>query len=267
MEGEGLSPSRIRQAKVTLALVLKGAVRDGLIVRNPAGGMDLPRLVHREAPYLEPANVERIATALPHPYGLMVRLMGSLGPRYGEAAALRRRSVDMLRRRLVIEESVAEISGRVILGPTKTHAIRRIPLTPTLAATFERHLDEHVDGDPEAFVFPAPGGGVIRHSNFYFYHRLWQPAVRAAGLPRVGVHVLRHSAAAALIHSGASPKAVQAILGHRSAAFTLTVYGHLFDADLDDVAARLDERLTGRSRDHDGTGHLHVLPLTDEHGA
>jgi len=59
-------------------------------------------------------------------------------------------------------------------------------------------------------------------------------------MPVVGVHVLRHSAAAALISSGASPKAVQSILGHRSAAFTLTVYGHLFEADLDEVATRLE---------------------------
>ena len=43
-----------------------------------------------------------------------------------------------------------------------------------------------------------------------------------------------------MIQAGASPKAVQAVLGHRSAAFTLTVYGHSFDADLDDLAARLD---------------------------
>jgi hypothetical protein len=43
-----------------------------------------------------------------------------------------------------------------------------------------------------------------------------------------------------MIQAGASPKAVQTILGHRSAAFTLSVYGHLFDADLDDLAVRLD---------------------------
>jgi hypothetical protein len=29
-------------------------------------------------------------------------------------------------------------------------------------------------------------------------------------------------------------------MGHASAAFTLTVYGHLFDADLDALAERLD---------------------------
>lgn len=43
-----------------------------------------------------------------------------------------------------------------------------------------------------------------------------------------------------MISAGASPKAVQSVLGHASAGFTLTVYGHLFDTDLDDLAARLD---------------------------
>jgi integrase len=100
--------------------MMKAAVREGLIVRNPAEGVDLPRIAHREAAFLEPGEVERIAEAMSEPYGLMVRLMGRLGPRYGEAAALRRRSVDMLRRRLVIEESVAEVGGRLILGSTKT---------------------------------------------------------------------------------------------------------------------------------------------------
>jgi integrase len=30
-------------------------------------------------------------------------------------------------------------------------------------------------------------------------------------------------------------------MGHRSAAFTLTVYGHLFDEDLDALAKRIDQ--------------------------
>jgi len=43
-----------------------------------------------------------------------------------------------------------------------------------------------------------------------------------------------------MIHAGASAKDVQTILGHRSAGFTLTVYGHFFDVDLDDLASRID---------------------------
>jgi integrase len=58
----------------------------------------------------------------------------------------------------------------------------------------------------------------------------------------VGVHVLRHSAAARIVGAGGSAKTLQTVLGHRSASFSLTVYGHLFDADLDALAERLDER-------------------------
>ena len=46
-------------------------------------------------------------------------------------------------------------------------------------------------------------------------------------------HILRHSAAARMIRTRWPPKAVQQVLGHASASFTLTVYGHMFDDDLD----------------------------------
>ena len=40
--------------------------------------------------------------------------------------------------------------------------------------------------------------------------------------------------------AGANVKAVQQMLGHKSAAITMDVYADLFDSDLDDVAARMD---------------------------
>jgi integrase len=73
-----------------------------------------------------------------------------------------------------------------------------------------------------------------------FHARVWKPALAKLELPHAGLHVLRHSAAARMIQAGASAKAAQSVLGHRSAAFTLTVYGHLFESDLDELAARLD---------------------------
>ena len=54
--------------------------------------------------------------------------------RLGEAATLRRRSVNLLTKRLTIEESIAEVSGRLVFGPTKTHAMRKLPLPPSLTA-------------------------------------------------------------------------------------------------------------------------------------
>jgi len=71
------------------------------------------------------------------------------------------------------------------------------------------------------------------HSNFRT--RVWSPTLEQLGLPRVGLHVLRHSAAARMI---SAPKAIQTVLGHGSVAFRLTVYGHVFDATL--TASRSD---------------------------
>ena len=51
-----------------------------------------------------------------------------------------------------------------------------------------------------------------------------------------------------MIAAGASPKALQKVMGHKSAAFTLTVYGHAFDADLDELAARLDDSPASQQR-------------------
>ena len=48
------------------------------------------------------------------------------------------------------------------------------------------------------------------------------------------------TAASLAVSVGANVKAVQRMLGHKSAAMTLDVYSGLFDADLEAVAYRLD---------------------------
>ena len=65
-------------------------------------------------------------------------------------------------------------------------------------------------------------------------------ALRAAGLPEtIRTYDLRHSHASLLIDLGANPLAVAQRMGHSDAAFTLRVYGHLFEG----VQAKLSEPL------------------------
>lgn len=158
---------------------------------------------------------------------------------YGEAVALRRRRVDFLRRRQHVEESLAEVSGQLIFGPTKSHAERALPIPPSLMTELEQHLAT-IDSDPEALLFTGEKGGPLRYR--YAYMDIWRPVLKELGMSTVGMHALRQSAAARMISAGASPKAVQSIMGHRSAAFPPTVYGHLFDEDLDALAERMDDR-------------------------
>ena len=44
---------------------------------------------------------------------------------------------------------------------------------------------------------------------------------------------------------GANVKTVQAQLGHKTATMTLDQYGHLFPDDLDDVADKMDDLVSG----------------------
>jgi integrase len=238
MQEEGLSASRIRQAVVVLRQTLDAAIQDGRVGRNATTSVKLPKLQRVEAPYLEPVQVDRIAEALGGSNRLLVRVLGTLGLRFGEAAGLQRRHVDLLRRRLHVEQSLSEVAGVLKTTSTKTHAVRQVPLPLSLTRELEQHLESHVGTAASAWLFPGPRGGALRHSAFY--GRVWRPTLKQLGLPVAGIHVLRHSAAARMISAGASAKAVQTVLGHRSAAFTLTVYGHMFDSDLDDLAERLD---------------------------
>lgn len=154
----------------------------------------------------------------------------------GEAAALRVRRVDLLRRRVEVAESVTEVGGRAVAGTPKTHQRRSVPLPRSLVEPMTRQL---VGRGPDELVFTAPAGGVLRNGNFR--RRVFDPAVEAVGLSGLAPSDLRHTAASLAIAAGANVKAVQRMLGHASAAMTLDVYAGLFGEDLDEVADRLDD--------------------------
>src|SRR5205807_408114 len=64
--------------------------------------------------------------------------------------------------------------------------------------------------------------------------------LKAAGLPRLRVHDLRHTAATYLLSLGVHPKLVQDMLGHSSIALTLNTYSHVVPALHREVATHMD---------------------------
>jgi integrase len=65
--------------------------------------------------------------------------------------------------------------------------------------------------------------------------------MKAAGLPHVTLHTLRHTHASQLITSGMDILTVSRRLGHASPAITLTVYAHLLSPE--DRAAEIMQNL------------------------
>jgi integrase len=65
---------------------------------------------------------------------------------------------------------------------------------------------------------------------------------RAAGLPRIRLHDVRHSYATAALAAGVPPKVVSQRLGHATIAITMDTYSHVIPG-LDEQAAETVARL------------------------
>jgi integrase len=229
-----LAPATVRYTHRVFSLMLDMAVRDGVIAKNPATGVRLPKPAKTERHYLTAKQVDNLADAIGE-YRLVVLTLAYCGLRWSELAALRVGRVDTLRRRLEISEAVVEVRGHLAWGTPKSHQRRAVPMPAFLAGDLAVYIAGKA---PDELVFTGRRGGVLRNLNFRRDH--FDVAATAAGLDGLTPHELRHTAASLAVASGANVKAVQRMLGHASAAMTLDVYAGLFDDDLDGVADRMD---------------------------
>jgi integrase len=252
----GLAPATVRYVHRVFSLLMELAVRDKRIPTNPATGVRLPRVAKPQKRFLTPEQVHALADAAaqyPIPevggqYRALILTLAFCGLRWGEVAALRVKRVDLLRRRLTVAESVTEVSGRLVWGTPKSHAARSVPLPRSLVDLL---TIVSAGKGPDDLVFTTWRGKPLRNLNFR--RDVFDKAAGDVALTGLTPHELRHTAASLAVSAGANVKAVQAMLGHASAAMTLDVYSGLFDDDLDGVADRMDS-LPGVSRmRHDAT--------------
>lgn len=169
-------------------------------------------------------------------YRVLVLVLAFTGLRWGEAAGLKVKRLDLLGRRVVVAETLSEVNGHLIWGTPKKHQARSVPIPGFLVDM----LAEVMHGaSPDDLVFTTWRGRPLRNLNFR--RDVFDRAADDADLSDLTPHELRHTAASLAVSAGANVKALQRMLGHASAAMTLDVYSGLFDDDLDGVAARLDQ--------------------------
>lgn len=205
LRAAGAGPGTVRSARKILRLVLATAVEGGALRANPCIGIRLARSEPTEMAFLTMDEVLTLASAMRRPeYGLLVRLAALSGLRAGEIGALRVARLDLHRSRVEVAEAVGEVTGHgLVYGPPKTYERRSVPLPSALAEELGAYLADRPH-QPQDFVFTAPGGGPLRHHNFYRRH--FKPALEAAGLPgTIRFHDLRHTCAALLINATRRP--------------------------------------------------------------
>ncbi|MHA7154238.1 tyrosine-type recombinase/integrase [Arthrobacter sp. TMN-50] len=234
-----LSPSSIRPPYGVLSSIFKYAVQDGRVSKNPCIGVKLPRMTRDKHGYLTHEQVNRLAAECGD-YGDVVLFLSYTGLRFGEMAGLRVRSLNMLKRRVAVDEAVSDVRGKLVWDTPKNHERRSVPFPAFLSELLAQRCEGKARDD---FVFTGPDGGVMRGNNFRM--RFFNAAVARCTeaddtMPRVTPHDLRHTAASLAISARANVKSVQRMLGHKDATMTLNTYADLFDDDLDSVALALD---------------------------
>ena len=232
---KGLGASVVKNIKTILYSALEQACENGLIAKNPASHVKLPR---HEKPEIEVLTLEEqqrfIGIAQNRYHGEIFILILATGLRIGEALALTWNDIDFEKNLLRVNKTVCEVRDpddpndkwRVIYGSPKTKSsIRTIPLLPDIANMLK--LAHQKSGESRLgneFIFKTRTGNTIRHSSA---HRKFKDILKKADITNMHIHCLRHTFATRGLEQGIELKIMQELLGHSSINMTADLYTHV----------------------------------------
>jgi len=261
LKEQGLSAYSVLQAHRTLNRALTQAFHWGLIRRNPGALVFPPRPRPRPMTALAPAELRQLLNVRRddrlHP---LLVLLATGGLRLGEALALKWDDIDLDDGRLAVRRTLqAQQGGGLVFGAPKTRTSnRRVVLTRRALIELRHHRAEEAERRARSakwqdtgLVFSNRWGGPLHQCRV---NQALTRALNDAGLPRIRVHDLRHTAATALLVAGVHPKLVQDFLGHSSIKTTLDTYSHVFPTIHDDAIRLLDLILDGDDSADDTDG-------------
>lgn len=156
------------------------------------------------------------------------------GLRLGEICGLTWEDIDLKERVLRIRRSVQRVGypegaygnmrTELSIGrPKSASSVREIPLPSFLASLLNLTSEEEERAAMRECYF-LTGTGKAMEPRTYQYR--FKGYLKAAGLPPVKFHVLRHTFATRCLNSGADVKSLSEILGHSNAHITLDRYVH-----------------------------------------
>jgi len=189
---EGMHILTLRKILVTLGQIFSYSVRHKYIDSNPLADAERPKdqgkIKAEKIVILSPEKITAFLDAVSNQkYKTLFRLAIFSGARQGELLALRWPNIDWINNQIHIQKTFnhqrwydvkTKTSNRFIdLGPVTITELKKWKLACPVC-----ELD---------LVFPNQAGNPINHNNLV--SRYFNPALKAAGLPRMRFHDLRHS--------------------------------------------------------------------------
>ena len=192
-----------------------------------------------------------LVSVAPDRLAALWRLYGVIGLRRGEALALTWPMINLDDGTLRIERSLGVVDGRLTFGPPKSDSGRR---TVALDAESARILRSHRAAQnaeklalgagyvDDGLVFAHEDGTPLRPE---WVSKRFTSLSHRAGLPRIHLHDLRHSAASVALSAGVPMKVVSERLGHSTMGITADIYSHVSTELSQDAAEKVASVLAG----------------------
>jgi len=230
----GRGPTTVRRIIATLSSALADAVEQHRILNNPATHVTLPKVEKAER---VPWSTAQAITFLEHVtddrLGPLFELLVGTGLRQGEALALRWEDIDIEARSLMVRRTLSDVGGHLVFSEPKTRASaagvglpsRVVTALEVQAMRQQMERDEWAEEyDDLRLVFARESGAPIRPEHVL---KRFGTLCRAAGVPAIRVHDLRHTAATLMIGSGVPLAVVSKVLRRTPVSITADHDGHL----------------------------------------
>jgi len=250
MTAKGLSPRTVHYTRAILRSALGQALKWGIVSRNVATLVDPPRMQKKRVTALTADQARKLLDSVKDQNDRLWPLLTvavMTGVRQAELLGLRWSDVDLTNNTVHIAHTVQRIDGEwCFVEPKSKRSVRTLSLTNEAADAFTaqriRQVEERLGAGRRwremNLVFTSTVGTPLEPSNLN--DRL-HVLLDAAGLPKKGMHSLRHCFASVLVSNGVSPRVVMEALGHSQISLTMDTYAHVMPAALQDAARVLED--------------------------
>ncbi|MFC1933652.1 tyrosine-type recombinase/integrase [Chloroflexota bacterium] len=252
----GLGSRSVRYIHSTLHKALKSAVKLGMIARNPADLVDIPKVTRHEMQVMNETDLHIfLEYAKSTRYYPLFYVALFTGMRRSELLALRWCDIDLLLCQASVTRTLHQLHNRefVVRQPKTAKGRRLIALSPSTVQVLREHreaqekLRQSLDmtlSDDDLVFCKIDGKPLLPDS----ITQAWRNLARRTGLKGIRLHDARHSHASLMLKQGIHPKIVSERLGHATIAITLDTYSHVVPGLQEAAALRFDEALTSTPR-------------------
>lgn len=231
-----LSAQSVKHHHRLLSKMLNDAVGWEYITKNVMQGVKAPKPVKKEMTTLDEKQLNKlleVAEKVAPLYFPAIYTAAHTGMRKSEINGLRWKDVDFANEKIRIIQTVTYSKGKYNFSLVpKNGKVRTIKMTKGLTSLL-KNLKEDLDTkrkklgssfNPIDLVFCNSKGNLIYPGEL---SRGLKNALKAANLPDIRFHDLRHSMATIMFGRNIHPKLVSERLGHSKISITLDLYSHV----------------------------------------